>query len=385
MQKIYTRINWKNEPDRTTALNENNLNRIDYAVDALDDRVIGLAGYEERVKESEENVQSYMLAAMQSEAQALEYANRAQEMGDERVALAEEHARMAESYTHGGTGQRENEAVDNAQYYLEQAKQLSQSMNGLIPMGTITYSELSLEQNQVQKYMFNISDDFVTDDTFKEGAGHTIPAGTNVFRTNDGYWDCLAGSFQTPNGDTKDNTVSFVQATTLSNIVSGEKFYVVCGKIAKAINSLITHLSSSVIHITASERSAWNAKQDAAKLFQTYGNADGTISVANSSWGTSSKTVTIPTTGWYFVKCEYEDAINNTTFFCATLTQNSTRISTAGGPVSANSITAYCHNITTIGHFNKGDIIKPQAMCFNSDKATNTVTTKLYYVLLEAD
>ena len=145
---------------------------------------------------------------------------------------------MAESFTHGGTGLRENEAVDNAQYYLAQAKQISQSMNGLIPMGTIPFADLSLELNQVNKYMFNISNDFVTDDTFKEGAGHSFPAGTNVYRTNDGYWDCLAGSFQTPNGDTKDNVTAFVPASARENIQSGETHSVIFGKIAKWFTDL---------------------------------------------------------------------------------------------------------------------------------------------------
>lgn len=102
---------------------------------------------------------------------------------------------MAESFASGGTGARENEDVDNAKYYFEQAKDISKGMNGLIPMGTITFAELSNEDNQVDKFMFNISENFTTDDTFREGAGHEYPAGVNVYRTSDGYWDCLAGNF----------------------------------------------------------------------------------------------------------------------------------------------------------------------------------------------
>ena len=104
-------------------------------------------------------------------------------------------ALIAESYVHGDTGARENESTDNALYFYEQIKDVAKGLNGLIPMGTITFAELSNEDNQVDKYMFNISDDFTTDDTFKEGAGHEYPAGVNVYRTSDGYWDCLAGNF----------------------------------------------------------------------------------------------------------------------------------------------------------------------------------------------
>lgn len=42
MQKTYTRINWENYPSENTPLNESNLNRVDYAVDEIDDRVITL-------------------------------------------------------------------------------------------------------------------------------------------------------------------------------------------------------------------------------------------------------------------------------------------------------------------------------------------------------
>lgn len=40
--KLFTRINWKNRPSTATALNETNLNKSDYALDKIDDRVITL-------------------------------------------------------------------------------------------------------------------------------------------------------------------------------------------------------------------------------------------------------------------------------------------------------------------------------------------------------
>ena len=42
MQKTYQRINWENYPSENTPLNESNLNRMDAAIDELDDRVITL-------------------------------------------------------------------------------------------------------------------------------------------------------------------------------------------------------------------------------------------------------------------------------------------------------------------------------------------------------
>lgn len=42
MQKSYSRINWENYPSENTPLNESNLNRMDYALNEVDDRVIAL-------------------------------------------------------------------------------------------------------------------------------------------------------------------------------------------------------------------------------------------------------------------------------------------------------------------------------------------------------
>lgn len=42
MQKIYNRINWENLPSEKTAVNESNLNKMDFAIDNLDDRVVAM-------------------------------------------------------------------------------------------------------------------------------------------------------------------------------------------------------------------------------------------------------------------------------------------------------------------------------------------------------
>lgn len=42
MQKVFQRINWQNYPSEDTPLNESNLNRMDYALNEIDDRVITL-------------------------------------------------------------------------------------------------------------------------------------------------------------------------------------------------------------------------------------------------------------------------------------------------------------------------------------------------------
>lgn len=42
MQKIYSRIDWENFPSEKTAVNESNLNKMDLAIDNLDDRVVAM-------------------------------------------------------------------------------------------------------------------------------------------------------------------------------------------------------------------------------------------------------------------------------------------------------------------------------------------------------
>ena len=84
---------------------------------------------------------------------------------------------------------------DSAEYYYNQAKSISESLAGALrPMGTITFAELPGLSAASEGDMYNISDEFTTTDDFKEGAGKTAPAGSNVYKTMDGMWDILAGT-----------------------------------------------------------------------------------------------------------------------------------------------------------------------------------------------
>lgn len=110
-------------------------------------------------------------------------------------AKAETNAIKSQSYAVGGTASRQNEDIDNARYYYEQAKSISESFSGaLVPMGTVSFENLPSLEDAVSGWMYNISNEFVTTDDFKEGAGYTVPLGANVFKTFDGFWDVLAGS-----------------------------------------------------------------------------------------------------------------------------------------------------------------------------------------------
>ncbi len=61
-----------------------------------------------------------------------------------------------------------------------------------------------------------------------------------------------------PNVTTNNQTPTFTMARTNSNLVSGETLTISLGKISKAINSLISHISDSIKHITSNERTNWN-------------------------------------------------------------------------------------------------------------------------------
>lgn len=106
---------------------------------------------------------------------------------------AENYSKQAKSYAKGTGGEvRPNDDSDCAEFYYEQVKRMAQGVEGIIPMGTITFAELSLPHNEIPKYMFDISDDFVTDERFKNGSDIYYGAGSNVIRTADNMWDVLA-------------------------------------------------------------------------------------------------------------------------------------------------------------------------------------------------
>ena len=108
---------------------------------------------------------------------------------------AAESAVEAESYAHGGTGTRSGEDTDNAEYYYNQSKLISESFAGALrPMGTVAFASLPKLADATDGDMYNVSDEFTTTEEFKEGAGNIIPAGSNIYKTVDGYWDILAGS-----------------------------------------------------------------------------------------------------------------------------------------------------------------------------------------------
>lgn len=188
---------------------------------------------------------------------------------------AEESATKAQSYAVGGTGSREGEDSDNAKYYYQQAKDVSEGLKGgLQPRGTVAFADLPALADVSTGWMFNISDEFTTTDDFKEGAGNVIPAGANIYKTSDEKWDVLAGtpvtgikgvnedSFRRGNveltaenvgavatgGDTAENTATFTSSdvadgsasawTTVSKLSSGEKHSSIFAKVSQMFKNV---------------------------------------------------------------------------------------------------------------------------------------------------
>lgn len=60
------------------------------------------------------------------------------------------------------------------------------------------------------------------------------------------------------NVSVNNQTPTFSEAASLENIANGEKNSTLWGKVAKAISSLITHITNLTVHITSDERTKWN-------------------------------------------------------------------------------------------------------------------------------
>lgn len=154
----------------------------------------------------------------------------------------------------------------NAKKYYEQTKAISESFSGALrPMGTVTFANLPAVSSASAGDMYNISDEFVTTSDFVEGAGITEPAGSNVYKTESGKWDVLAGSPVTgvkgekdkvfgrgnvnitcasigalpTDGDSQDNTVTFTSNDSLTGdstppalLTSGETHASILSKVS---------------------------------------------------------------------------------------------------------------------------------------------------------
>lgn len=146
--------------------------------EAADESEVNAKASEEAAKTSEENAKASEEAADESEANAKASEENAK-ASEEAAAKSENNAKASEEI-----------AVESANL----AKSVADGLNsGFIPIGTISFEELATAE-KATGFTYNISNDFITDDTFREGVGQSYTAGTNVYYTADGHWDCFGGS-----------------------------------------------------------------------------------------------------------------------------------------------------------------------------------------------
>lgn len=193
---------------------------------------------------------------------------------------------LTRSYAVGDTGTREGEETDNSKYYYEKCKDISDSIPGALkPMGTVVFENLPELSVSSAGDMYNISNEFVTDERFKEGSGNIIPLGSNVYKTTDGFWDVLTGSPVTgikgeneqtyrrgnvnvtkeniglgnvPNVATDNQVYTFTEAESDSELVSGEKANIIFGKLAKIVKTVIS-LKEEVAGLNGNNAGAHNS------------------------------------------------------------------------------------------------------------------------------
>lgn len=145
--------------------------------------------YSESAKNSEANAKSSENNSLLNAQNSQTSAASAKECEEE----AEKYSETSKSYAVGGTGSRDNEDADNAKYYYEQTKQVSQGLNGIIPQGTVTFANLPTSGMEYG-HMYNISDEFVSDERFNDGGGVYYGPGNNVIWISGDLWDVTAGS-----------------------------------------------------------------------------------------------------------------------------------------------------------------------------------------------
>lgn len=162
-------------------------------------------GHQEAAKVSEENASASATAAGESEVAAAGSAQDSAASAEASATSADEASASADaakdwsdrskSYAVGTDGEyRPGDDADNSKYYYEQSKRLVQGYEGIMPMGTITFADLDNPDNQVPKYMFNISDGFTSDERFNDGGGKEYGPGMNVFYTMDEKWDVMTSA-----------------------------------------------------------------------------------------------------------------------------------------------------------------------------------------------
>ena len=163
---------------------------------------------------SESNANKYMNNALTYSQNAQTYMNNAKTYMD-NASASEINAKTSEtnakiSETNAKTSETNaSKSEANALSYKETVENINDSIVGSINtlasngnigsfifMGEITFEELKSLSNDKKAtgYVYCITNDFTTDNSFINGSGLSYTAGVNVYYTADGNWSCLGGA-----------------------------------------------------------------------------------------------------------------------------------------------------------------------------------------------
>ena len=137
--------------------------------------------------------------------------------------------------------------MNNAKSYMDAAKTAAASITGALkPKGTVTFANLPNISSVESGAMYNISTAFTSvEKLFKDGGKIQYPAGTNVYKTEDGMWDCLGGELSDylmkADIDTavEEAMPDYTTSSSLQELVSGESVKSALGKIKTVVKNVI--------------------------------------------------------------------------------------------------------------------------------------------------
>ena len=136
--------------------------------------------------------------------------------------------------------------MDNAAAYSKEAKAAASSITGALkPKGTVNFEELPDLADADSGDMYNVANEFVSTADYKDGGGITYPSGTNVYKTEDGMWDCLGGQLSDYlmrddiDAAVEESMPDYTSNSYMENLVAGEKLSKALGKIKIAVKNVI--------------------------------------------------------------------------------------------------------------------------------------------------
>ena len=232
-------VNFKNALDKTYMPNiKKSVNAAASSAKAAATSESNAGTYKNSAASSATAAASSAKAAATSESNANTYKNSA----SSSASTAESAKTAAETYKNNA-----QTYMNNAKNYMDAAKTAAASITGALkPKGTVTFANLPNINNVESGAMYNISTAFTSNSIFKDGGNITYPAGTNVYKTEDGMWDCLGGELSDylMKADVdiavEEAMPDYTASSSLQELVAGESIKSALGKIKTAVKNVIS-------------------------------------------------------------------------------------------------------------------------------------------------